>query len=145
MVNETNLITLSCPTWGRTEKINPPKKMIPDHLLRLACAEFPTRQAAMNQAPYGNDRIIYTQPIKDDIALIHHLDNVPYERLFQIEKRELILRRLPSGFWAFLPTHSDDLVIIAEHKKNFFMLRKFTAMLLYKSLHDERKAEVRRV
>lgn len=91
--------------------------MIPDFLLHLACAEFPTRQAAMKQAPYGNDRIIYEQPSEDDLSLIHHLDEIPYERLLKTQRREMTLTRLPSGFWAFLPTHPNDLAIVSEHKK----------------------------
>lgn len=92
--------------------------MIPDYLLQLACAEFATRESAIKASPYGQGTIVWEQFVNRDplIEQAYQLNQIPLTSI-EVERRQLILRRLPSGFWAFVPDDADTIAIVAEHKQ----------------------------
>ncbi|MBW4674680.1 MAG: hypothetical protein KME52_11820 [Desmonostoc geniculatum HA4340-LM1] len=98
--------------------------MIPQELLSLACREFPTYNQAIAASHFDGDSVEWAEAPE---MPVRSLDENPCLN-FQITRRTMRVQQLPSGFWAWIPGHPDDLAIVAEHKRE--SNKKFGVTLL---------------
>lgn len=89
-----------------------------EELLRLCCQEFATEIAAENANPFGSYgfRHVIRYPVFDRLHEIAAINNVEPQNLIEYTEREIRLQQLPSGFWAWLPTHPEDIARVSEFK-----------------------------